>query len=224
MPVHGFALSVTNDDGVVYENVTVISVTPKDLLITYLSKGRTCATSLPLKSLPLDVQQRYGYTESKEDAHNAGMAKKETANSAGLDQQVGQTQADTNSIPHVPHVFTSADTNKIPSATSPAPNIPLPKERQYGSEHPLYFRAVFGKEGTTSMLGVLDESKGTGTGYDTAYMDENMNNDFTDEQPKMFPSQQSEDGSSKLEPKFEFKGPLGENETASYTLEYLLAG
>ena len=31
------------------------------------------------------------------------------------------------------------------------------KERQYASEHPLYFRAVFGKEGTNSTLGVLDE-------------------------------------------------------------------
>jgi hypothetical protein len=101
----------------------------------------------------------------------------------------------------------------------------VPKERSYGSERPLYFRVVFGKEGRTSMLGVVDESKGTDTGYDTAYVDENMNNDFTDEQPKNFPSaRRRDDATSGWRPRFEFKGPLKENESVKYTLDiYSLA-
>jgi hypothetical protein len=101
----------------------------------------------------------------------------------------------------------------------------VPKERTYVSERPLFFRVVFGKEGKSSMLGVVDESNGTGAGYDTAYVDENMNNDFTDEQPKKFPSgRRRDDSTSGWEPRFEFRGPLGVKGNAKYTLNiYSLA-
>jgi hypothetical protein len=101
-----------------------------------------------------------------------------------------------------------------------------PKEPKYGSKRPLYFRVVFGKEGKPSMLGVIDESGGTGTGYDTAYVDENMDNDLTNEDPKKFPVRtqrvrlQTGAVSSRSipDPRFDFKGPLGEKGSADYTL------
>ena len=101
---------------------------------------------------------------------------------------------------------------------------PLPKEPKLASERPLYFRALLGKEGKASMLGVLDESGGTGTGYDIAYVDENMDNDLTNDTPKKFPVPSVQTGSASgrvatgLEPRFDFKGPLREKETAEYTL------
>ena len=101
---------------------------------------------------------------------------------------------------------------------------PLPKEPKLASERPLYFRALLGKEGKASMLGVLDESGGTGTGYNIAYVDENMDNDLTNDTPKKFsvPSVQTGSASGRvatgLEPRFDFKGPLREKETAEYTL------
>ena len=85
----------------------------------------------------------------------------------------------------------------------------IPKERSYGSAKPLYFRAVFGNERKSSMLGVIDESKGTGTGYDTAYVDENMNGDLTDEQPKNFEENRK---TKEYVVKFDFKGPLKEEQ------------
>lgn len=93
-----------------------------------------------------------------------------------------------------------------------------PKERQYASKNPLYFRAVFGKEGTNSMLGVLDESAGTGTGYDLAYIDENMNGDLTDDGAKKFPRDERGPQAGKLNPRFGFRGPLKGKESANYTL------
>jgi hypothetical protein len=100
---------------------------------------------------------------------------------------------------------------------------PLPKEPKYGSERPLYFRALLGKEGKASMLGVLDESGGTGTGYNIAYVDENMDNDLTNDTPKKFPLLEGRISASsgrvtRPDPRFDFKGPLREKETAEYTL------
>lgn len=101
---------------------------------------------------------------------------------------------------------------------------PLPKEPKLASERPLYFRALLGKEGKASMLGVLDESGGTGTGYNIAYVDENMDDDLTNDTPKKFPAANVPPGSSSsrvatgTEPRFDFKGPLREKETAEYTL------
>ncbi len=102
---------------------------------------------------------------------------------------------------------------------------PLPKEPKYGSERPLYFRALLGKEGKASMLGVLDESGGTGTGYNIAYMDENMDNDLTNDTPKKFPVAKVRTSSASRRlvaqplPRFHFKGPLREKDTAEYTLD-----
>ena len=94
----------------------------------------------------------------------------------------------------------------------------LSKEPQYGSEHPLYFRVVFGIEGKNSMLGVIDESAGTGAGYDVAYVDENMNGDLTDEAVKKFPLRKRGSRAGELEPRFEFAGPFKGEEKAKYTL------
>ena len=89
------------------------------------------------------------------------------------------------------------------------------KERSYSSKQPLYFRTVFGKEGEASMLGVIDESKGPDTGYDTVYADENMNYDFTDEQPKKFIWDcQSVDGV----PQLELNDPRKGEESTGYRL------
>ena len=98
------------------------------------------------------------------------------------------------------------------------PRQELPKEHRYRSEHPLYFRVVCGKEGKKSMLGVIDESGGTGTGYDTAYIDENTNGDLTDEAAKKFSRYKRGSRAGELEPRFEFIGPFKGEEKAKYTL------
>ena len=87
----------------------------------------------------------------------------------------------------------------------------LPKEPKYCSTNPLYVNITFGQEGKNSMLCAFDESKGTGKGYDTVYVDENMNNDFTDETAKKF--LKGDDAS------FDFKGPFDQNESAKYSFE-----
>jgi len=78
------------------------------------------------------------------------------------------------------------------------------KEPRYGSERPLYFCVVFGKEGKNPMLGVVDESGGTDAGYDVAYVDENMNGDLTDDTAKEFPRRESGSRTGELEPRFDF--------------------
>lgn len=85
---------------------------------------------------------------------------------------------------------------------------PAVKERQYRSDRPLYFRAVFDKDGKASVLGVFDESGGKGAGYDVAYVDENRNGDLTDEQAKPFPSMKYGKDAGKPEPRVSFKGPF----------------
>jgi hypothetical protein len=94
----------------------------------------------------------------------------------------------------------------------------LPKESRYRSKNPLYFRVVFGKEGNNPMLGVVDESAGTGTGYDVAYIDENMNGDLTDEAAKKFSRYERGSRAGQLEPRFEFIGPFKGEQKAKYTL------
>jgi hypothetical protein len=93
---------------------------------------------------------------------------------------------------------------------------PLPSERRYRSENPLYFRVVFGQDGNDSMLGVLDESDGSG--YIVAYIDENMNGDLADEAAKTFPRRKLGSRTGELEPRFEFTGPFKGTEKAKYTL------
>ncbi len=115
------AESLTNENGVVYENVTVISATPKDLLITYSCKGRTSAISLPLKSLPLDVQQRYGYAQSKEDAYKAEMARKEAAKAELLERARRHAPVVTNTFPRVSGSSPTAAQANI--RASPVPTV-----------------------------------------------------------------------------------------------------
>lgn len=94
----------------------------------------------------------------------------------------------------------------------------LPKESLCRSESPLYFRVVFGKEGNNSMLGVVDESGGTGTGYDVAYVDENMNGDLTDDAAKKFSRYERGSRAGQLNPQFKFTGPFKGEQKAQYTL------
>jgi hypothetical protein len=97
----------------------------------------------------------------------------------------------------------------------------MQKEPQYGSEHPLYFCVVFGEDGKQSMLGIVDESGGTGAGYDVAYVDENMNGDLTDETVKKFSRYERRSQTGKLEPlpRIEFEGPFKGEEKARYILD-----
>jgi len=55
------------------------------------------------------------------------------------------------------------------------------KEPKYVSEKPIYRFFVFGPEGKSVMAMVLDESKGTGKGYDVYYVDLNLDRDITGE-------------------------------------------
>jgi hypothetical protein len=127
---------------------------------------------------------------------------------------------------------TQGEAETTPNETEPAiespkvtdPGRELLKDRQYASKNPLYFRVVFGREGTTSTLGVIDESSGTGTGYDVAYVDENRNGDLTDDGAKKFPRDERGPQTEKLNPRFAFRGPLKGEESANYTLNiYSLA-
>lgn len=101
--------------------------------------------------------------------------------------------------------------------------LELPKDREYSSARPLYFRAVFGENGTDSTLGVLDESRGTGTGYNLVYVDENRNGDLADDAAKKFPTFERGSGARKTDnPRFDFSGPFKNKASAKYTLNILL--
>jgi hypothetical protein len=121
-----------------------------------------------------------------------------------------------------------ASVNPPQSVLQPSPptesSLELPMLGRYRSQHPHYFRVVFGEQGNKSMLGVMDESGGTGAGYDVAYIDENMNGDLTDEAAKKFSRNERGGRAGLFEPRFEFMGPLKGDETAKYTLDiYSLA-
>jgi hypothetical protein len=121
-----------------------------------------------------------------------------------------------------------ASVNPPQSVLQPSPptesSLELPMLGRYRSQHPHYFRVVFGEQGNKSMLGVMDESGGTGAGYDVAYIDENMNGDLTDEAAKKFSRNERGGRAGQFEPRFEFMGPLKGDETAKYTLDiYSLA-
>ena len=55
------------------------------------------------------------------------------------------------------------------------------KEPAYSSEKPLYAFVVLNEEATKVLKLVLDESRGTGNGYDTIHADLNLNGDLTDD-------------------------------------------
>jgi hypothetical protein len=54
------------------------------------------------------------------------------------------------------------------------------KEPKHGSTKPAYRFLAFGPEGKTIIALVADESKGTGSGFDTLYVDLNANHDITE--------------------------------------------
>ena len=89
-------------------------------------------------------------------------------------------------------------------------------EPEYKSQNPLYFHLVFGRKGKASMLGVLDESQGTGTGYDVAYVDENMDGDLSDEPGKRCRS--SAPATTGRGVQIAFYGPLWKGRCPEYTL------
>ena len=90
-----------------------------------------------------------------------------------------------------------------------------PKKSVIASSKPLYFRMVFGENGTDSTLGVIDESGGTGTGYNIAYVDENRNSDLTDDTARQF---ERDSRSDQTNPTFAFSGPFKNKTSAKYTL------
>ncbi len=68
---------------------------------------------------------------------------------------------------------------EIRVVVSPPAKVTLPK---CASKKPLYGVVDLGSAGRVPLL-LFDESHGTGTGYDTVYVDANLNRDFTDERP-----------------------------------------
>jgi len=114
--------------------------------------------------------------------------------------------------------FNQQDSN-FQSTTAADFNRESIKEPRYYSKNPLYFRVLFGKEAANPMLGVVDESKGTGDGYDVAYIDENMNGDLTDDIAKKFNRYESGSRAGELDPRFEFPGPFKGQEGAKYTID-----
>lgn len=114
----------------------------------------------------------------------------------------------------------SASSLESESQASPAADLKqqLPKQPTNDLRRPKYFRVVFGRDRTDSMLGVIKESAGAGDGYNVAYMDENMNSDLTDEAEKRFPRYERGSRAGQLDPRFEFQGPFKEGVKAKYTL------
>jgi hypothetical protein len=116
----------------------------------------------------------------------------------------------------------SATVSSLESEFQASPSNDLkqipPKQPTKDLRSPKYFRVVFGKDATGSMLGVIKESAGTGDGYNVAYMDENMNGDLTDEVEKRFPQYKSGSRAGQLDPRFEFQGPFKTGVKAKYTL------
>jgi hypothetical protein len=112
---------------------------------------------------------------------------------------------------------TSPDSAFLPPQTAELTLEQL-KDRQALSENPLYFRVVFGQEGNYSTLGMLDESGGTGAGYDVAYVDENRNGDLTDDPAKKFAKYERGSRAGHTNPTFYFTGPLNDRVSAKYSL------
>jgi len=94
---------------------------------------------------------------------------------------------------------------------------PPVKEPKYGSAKPMYLNIVFGED-PKGMLMVIDESKGTGKGYDRAYFDESMEGDLTNDAPKPFAMRQG----SSLGPSFTISGPCPYKKDSKATYELTL--
>lgn len=68
-------------------------------------------------------------------------------------------------------------------STGEKPDGPLRNVPRFRSAKPLYGAATLGRGGDTTISFALDESKGTGTGYDLLVIDRNNNNDLSDDPP-----------------------------------------
>jgi hypothetical protein len=66
---------------------------------------------------------------------------------------------------------------------SDSPREVLAKEPEYKSDKPVYLTLELGNAKDRFVTGVLDESGGTGTGYETLILDANHNHDLTDDTP-----------------------------------------
>jgi len=64
---------------------------------------------------------------------------------------------------------------------STQPEEKLSGEPKYRSKKPIYLVATFGSNADSKYTIVLDESKGTGRGYDVLYIDSNNNENLTDD-------------------------------------------
>lgn len=108
---------------------------------------------------------------------------------------------------------------------SPASAPATVKEPKLVSSKPIYLSVVFGENTDKKMLIVIDESKGDGTGYDSAYVDENMDGDLTKRPAGKFPQYQVED-KKRTDPRIHFTGPLpGKTDAkASYELNLYSLG
>jgi len=95
------------------------------------------------------------------------------------------------------------------------------KNPKLASAKALYLSAVFGQDASRKMLIVVDESKGTGKGYDQAYVDENLDGDLTNDAPKAFQTVGSGEKKTTV-PRFSFKGPGPGKDAAAATYELYL--
>ena len=138
----------------------------------------------------------------------------------GFDEEKLKSIQNNNSQKEKPTPSGSSQESKFQASPTDDLKQQQPKQSANSLRSPKYFRVVFGKEGKNSMLGVIKESKGTGDGYNVAYMDENMNGDLTDDVEKKFSRYERGSRAGQLEPKFEFQGPFKAGEKAKYTLYF----
>ena len=141
---------------------------------------------------------------------------------SGFDKEVVQSIEDRDSqvVPTPPKENQPATPPESASQPPQATDVKLEqlKDRECRSEKPLYFRVVFGEEDDHSTLGVLDESGGTGKGYDVAYIDENRNIDLTDDPAKEFDRNERGPRAGQINPTFNFIGPLKDKASVRYSI------
>lgn len=95
---------------------------------------------------------------------------------------------------------------------------PYSRDPVLKSVHPLYFRLAFGKPDGPSVLGVIDESGNTGTGYNLVYVDENRDGDLGNDGVKTFPERKTKRPDyGPYEPEFTVKGVV-DGKAMSFTL------
>ena len=88
----------------------------------------------------------------------------------------------------------------------------LVAQPEYYSKRPMYGVFQFGTEKNAKLIMVLDESKGTRTGYDTLYVDVNGNLDLTDDAKLSAKPSENEENRHFAFPLVELKVKYGEKE------------